>query len=247
MIAARASDKVYWHNYVEFYERFFHGRSFASIAEIGILRGDSIRWLIDRFPDARIYAADIVSTQPSWPANDRVTYVQMDQGDDRQVERFFSMADFDLIIEDGSHVPEHQLHCLLLGMRHLRPSGHYVLEDVHTSHPRHPGNPPGLGNALSILLAIDHYRRIGVEIDSARAALIAHDSMLTPAEVLDLASTISRVHLYRRTNLPDHCFRCGARDFNFSQYRCRCGVEIFSDTDSMSFVIEKAPMDGPTP
>ncbi len=50
------SDKVYWHGYIPFYETFFAGREFTRIAEFGVYKGNSIRWLLERFPNSKILA-----------------------------------------------------------------------------------------------------------------------------------------------------------------------------------------------
>jgi len=234
------SDKVFWHGYVDFYEKYFAGREFAAIAEIGILKGNSIRWLLQRFPDARIHGGDILPLQPEWPVDERFAFTQLDQGRPDQVRGFLTQRPFDLIIEDGSHIPQHQVLCLIEGMRALKSGGLYILEDVHTSHPGYQGAVPGQGNALSALLAIDHYKRVGVAIDRPRAELIAAQSLLSAGDVIELAGSLRSIELYKRTRLPDSCYRCGTVDFHFSSYQCRCGVKVFSDSDSMSFVLEKA-------
>ena len=63
------SDKFFWHGYIPFYESFFVGRVFHSIAEFGVYKGRSIRWLLARFPSAPIYGADILSIQTEWPVD----------------------------------------------------------------------------------------------------------------------------------------------------------------------------------
>jgi hypothetical protein len=47
------SDKLFWHGYIEFYERFFINRKIETIAEIGVFKGESIKWLLHRFPTAK--------------------------------------------------------------------------------------------------------------------------------------------------------------------------------------------------
>ncbi|MFN8109611.1 MAG: hypothetical protein U0Y82_07160 [Thermoleophilia bacterium] len=236
------TDKVFWHGYVDFYEPFLASLDVRHVAEFGVFRGNSIRWLLDRFPDALIDGADILPWQPEWPVDPRFRFTQLDQGDPHAVRRFLERERFDLIIEDGSHHPHHQVSCLLEGMRVLAPGGVYILEDAHTSHPSYPQGhldppPDARGNALTVLLALDHMRRIGLPVDHAAAAAIAEGSLLSPGEVADLARTVAAVHLYRRTHLPDSCWACGGHDYDFSALRCRCGVEVFADGDSMSFVI----------
>jgi hypothetical protein len=240
----RTSDKVFWHGYIEFYERQFAGRSFDRIGEIGVLRGNSVRWLLERFPHGHVHGADIADQTPDWPTGNRVTYSQVDQSDPAQLRKFLAHG-FDLLIEDGSHIPAHQALCLVEGVKALRPGGLYLLEDIHTSHPMVPrpwwkfARPPG--NALSVLLGMDHYRRIGAPIDRAKAERIAAGSIISADDVQLMDARIESLELYRRAKLPNSCFRCGSSDYNFSAYRCKCGVNIFSDTDSMSFAINIRP------
>lgn len=239
MSLMNASDKVFWHHYVAFYEKFFAGRTIEKIAEIGVFRGNSIRWLLERFPQAIIHGADILPVQPEWPVDLRFNFTRLDQGDLPALRQFFTGADFDLIIEDGSHVPEHQALALLEGIPALRSGGLYLLEDIHTSHPAHPGSGGRRGNALTILLGIDHCIRNGLPFDAQRIRLLASGSLLDETQVRALAGCIESVELYRRTRLPDYCYRCGANDFDYSLLKCRCGVDVFADADSMTIAIVK--------
>jgi predicted O-methyltransferase YrrM len=227
------SDKFFWHGYIQFYEKFFVGRDFKSIAELGVFKGNSIRWLLERFPNSHICAADILPQQASWPVDPRVRYFNLDQGNRSQVIDFYHQAEFDLIIEDGSHIPEHQSSCLIEGMKRLMPGGLYILEDIHTS------LNYSTGNALTVLLAIDHYHRIQKNIDQTLALEISKQSLMSAEDVFLLAKQIKNVSLYRRTHLPNSCYNCGSTEFLYSQMKCVCGVDVFSNNDSMSFVIEK--------
>lgn len=237
------SDKFFWHKYIDFYESFFAQRDFQAIAEVGVLTGQSIRWLLDRFPRAQIHGADILPLQPDWPVDDRFHFTQLDQGNVVDLRRFLSQQRFDLIIEDGSHIPAHQALCLVTGMNALASGGIYILEDIHTSHPGYAGNTSPAntfqGNALTVLLAIGHYKRVGHSIGSREANLIAQDAILDSSDVLALAENIQAISLYRRTTLPDHCYRCGSKEYRFSQLECVCGERIFADADSMTAVIQK--------
>ena len=228
------SDKEYWHGFIPFYERFFAGFEPKNIAEIGIDQGDSIRWLLDRFPKAEVFGADILEKKIFWPKCERFFSVQMDQGDAHAVMNFFKLRQFDLMIEDGSHNPYHQGIALLEGMRALKSGGIYILEDIHTSHKAILAGETG--NTLSTLLAIDHYKRINKTPDFAD---IAEGSMFDVDEVEELWKLTKEMSLYKRTHLPDHCYACGSKDYKFHTYKCKCGAGIFEDTDSMSFVLTK--------
>lgn len=238
------SDKVFWHGYIDFYEPFFRNKTINKIAEIGVFKGNSIRWFLERFPQALVCGADILPVQPEWPVDSRFRFTRLDQGDVGALRAFLTQENFDLIVEDGSHIPEHQALALVEGLKALASGGLYILEDVHTSHPAYEAKSTGIfkpfrGNALTVLLAIDHYRKIGAQIDAEKIRLIAANSILSPVDVALLAENIQSISLYRRTRLPDYCYNCGSKDYNFSSLKCRCGVDVFSDSDSMSFVVQK--------
>lgn len=245
----RESDKHFWHGYIAFYENHFASRDIASILEFGVLKGNSIRWLMERFPAATVDGVDILSEQEEWPRDARVSYHRLDQGRRNDIRDFFQGRSFDLVIEDGSHVPEHQVACLIEGLPHVNSNGLYIVEDIQTSLPKpktlksrwkelRKGVRPN-GNALSTLLSIEHFRRIGRPIDSALAKNIAHNNMITQEEILELDRNIKSLWLYRRNHLPDKCYNCGSSEFNYGAFKCLCGREIFSHADSMTFVIEK--------
>ena len=131
------------------------------------MREASIRWLENLFADAEIIGADILAVQPGWPQGPRITYRLLDQGDRTQVGAFFASvgADIDLIIEVGSHIPQHRATCLAKGLGGLRSGGLYVLEDIAISHPGHPTfaahsrrDAKQLPTALHVLLALQHLR-----------------------------------------------------------------------------------------
>lgn len=246
------SDKMFWHGYIDFYEKYFTAFSPKSILELGIDQGHSVRWLLNRFPDAVITGVDILERRAEWPVDKRFSSRVLDQGNRKDLESFFGSSKFDLIIEDGSHHPQHQIDCLILGMNSLTKGGIYILEDIHTSHFSSPYYQPRAffrrlfrsnalprrGNALNILLAIDHYKRLNRTISHEIATLIASDSLFSPEQVVQLSNEIEFAKLYRRANLPDRCV-CGSSDYHFSEYRCTCGRPIFADDDSMTFLIKK--------
>ncbi len=138
-----------------------------------MFKGDSIRWLAARFPDARIVGCDIVPPQPSWPVSPNIGYARLDQGSVEQIRRLFQHLNrqFDLIIEDGSHKPVHQRNCLVEALPYVRASGMYILEDIHTAHPAHPLyrelQRPTVVGPLHLLLALEHLQANGAALDDA--------------------------------------------------------------------------------
>ena len=81
-----ASDKIFWHGYLDFYEKFLAEFSPKSILEMGIDKGHSVRWLLDRFPSAQITGVDILERTKEWPIDERFTSVVLDQGNRKSLE-----------------------------------------------------------------------------------------------------------------------------------------------------------------
>lgn len=240
------SDKDYWHRYTETYERAFAGLGpVADILEFGVLDGDSIRDLAARFPEARIVGADILAPRASWPVAGRIAYERIDQGDRGGVRAMFARLGrhYDLLIEDGSHRPAHQVTCLLEGLPYVRPGGLFVLEDLHSAHPdnahfaRH--RVPGAPNALHVLLAFEHLKAVGGSLTDAVAERLASPAYFGRDDLLGLFAQIDGVTLYRRPNLPLRCYACGGSAFDYPALRCACGTDLYAATDSMTALIRK--------
>jgi hypothetical protein len=238
------SDKYYWHRYIETYREAFAALGeVRRVVEFGVLHGASIRWLSTCFPGAEIIGADILPRQSDWPCDHRISYRQIDQADRAGVRAMLDgiAGDVDLIIDDGSHIPQHQASCLAEGMARLRPGGLFILEDIGTSHPQHAGfahfsilNGSRVPNALNVLLAIQHFRDTGRCHDSDTAARLAAPGFLNASDVADLFATIDRIAIHKRTQLPLRCYSCGESNFDYVAWLCQCGVELYHPADSMT-------------
>jgi hypothetical protein len=243
------SDKHYWHRYTGLYREAFAALGpVLRVVEFGVFRGASIRWLAECFPDAEIIGADILPVQPDWPRDDRVSYRQVDQADRDRVRTMLEGIDgeVDLIIDDGSHIPQHQASCLAEGMARLRGDGLYILEDIHTSHPMQSAfahysilNGRRVPNALNVLLAIQHRKDTGGTWGPEQTAALAAPGFLTQRDVEALTAAIDRVDIYKRTQLPLRCHACGGEDFDYVSWLCRCGAELYLPADSMTALVWK--------
>jgi hypothetical protein len=140
-IAAKyGSDKCAWHSYGRIYDSLFAGATVHKVLEIGIgysgllgekyENGASLRMWAEYFPDAEIYGLDI---RPDALVNEgRIHSHQCDQG---KIQSLLAARDavgmgFDLIVDDGSHLPEHQLLTACVLWPCVGPTGRYVIEDV---------------------------------------------------------------------------------------------------------------------
>ncbi|MGH7041069.1 MAG: hypothetical protein ACREFY_02920 [Acetobacteraceae bacterium] len=251
------SDKHYWHRFSAFYRRHFETLGpVAKVMEFGVLDGASIRWLRRLFPDADIVGVDCIPVQPDWPDGPGIRYLRADQGDRAGLEMVLGAlgGGFDLVIEDGSHIPQHQAACLAVVFPMVRPGGLYVLEDLHTSLPWHPLSlghcTPGTPTSLHLLLTIERLRAIGQPLPPAEARLLAAPGLFTPDDVAMLAARIAAVDIFRRAVLPLRCWSCGSDAFDHVALRCRCGESLsLADPDSMTAVLragaDPAPRSGP--
>jgi cephalosporin hydroxylase len=125
------------HNYTELYERLFFPWKDQPIKlfEIGIAGGGSLKMWQSYFPQARIFAVDILPKAEF--DNDRVKTLIADQANRDQLQAAINVSggDIDVLIDDGGHTMEQQQVSLGFLFRHVKPAGYYVIEDVHTSLP----------------------------------------------------------------------------------------------------------------
>lgn len=228
------TDKVWWHRYAPFYETVLKGRDIKNIAEIGVASGGSVEWLLNLFPDSLVYGADMNDTAF---LDQRFIFCKLDQGDREQVRRFFSMNRFDLMIDDGSHMPEHQSISLIEGMRVLVPGGVFILEDVHVSFGH--ALRMGKGSAFTVLLGIEHFRSIGEDIGQIELEELSRYTQYSVEDVRFLVDSIESVLPWKRASLPFSCFNCRSSKFIYSRCKCVCGNDLLQQENSMTIVVVK--------
>jgi hypothetical protein len=127
-------DKSTYHMYDKVYPDFierFRDDSF-SMFEIGIEAGKSFKIWEQYFPNAKIYGMDIgVSFK-----NERGEVFLGDQSKNEDLARIVSTIDkCKLILDDGSHIAEHQLKTFYYLFENLlEPGGVYIIEDIECSY-----------------------------------------------------------------------------------------------------------------
>lgn len=244
-LSASTSDKHQWHRFTPVYDAALERLGPVDrIVEFGVLRGDSVRWLRTRYPSASIFGIDILPVMPEWPQDERIDYHKLDQGDEQAVSGMFDQIGdgIDLIIEDGSHFPVHQALCLRAGLPRLRRGGLYILEDIHTSHRSHPLSTRDhnkQANALNVLLAVQHLKETGQDLDERRATTLASDLFFTKDAVTSVFEAIHTVSFFRRASLPLTCWSCGTADFDYVTLRCRCDADLYAEADSMTALVTR--------
>jgi cephalosporin hydroxylase len=123
---------------LRFYKRIVTAldREPERILEIGVKGGGSTALWKAVFPSATVVGFDIKLPRrlASRGPAEGVIYVQGDQADDASLAAVAAEhGPFDLVIDDGSHVSDHQAASLRSLLRHVRAGGLYVIEDVHST------------------------------------------------------------------------------------------------------------------
>lgn len=128
------TDKGGGHNFAEIYHNFFSDQrdSVTKLAEIGIYKGGSLLMWSDYFKNAKIYGLDINKINLN---HDNIITCQVNQNDTTQLNSFIELygGNFDIIIDDGSHVMEHQQRSIGCLFNSVKSKGYYIIEDMQTS------------------------------------------------------------------------------------------------------------------
>jgi hypothetical protein len=128
------SDKVTHHGYERFYDYFLEPFKLDkfNLFEIGIYKEGSLKLWKEYFSNANIYGMDINEYNKS----DYGTIFKGDQNKKKDLNKIIeNIKVAKIIIDDGSHKPEHQL----LSFNHLfknllQDGGIYIIEDIETSY-----------------------------------------------------------------------------------------------------------------
>ncbi len=124
------------HDYLRFYETFFAPlrQQPLSIIEIGVFNGASLRTWEAYFPHARILGVDI-DPAALRHASSRVGIVIADQSNIEDLTRIaVDHGPFDIVIEDGSHLWNHQITTLRALFPFVVDRGMYIVEDLQTNY-----------------------------------------------------------------------------------------------------------------
>ncbi len=118
------------HSYTPYYHRLFQERKIQRVFEIGVCGGASLRMWRDYFPSAEIFGID---NDPSRIfLEDRIHTACCDASNRSHLTSVAQSlgGHFDLIVDDGSHYPEHQISSFHTLVPFLTLDGIYIIEDV---------------------------------------------------------------------------------------------------------------------
>ena len=104
----------------------------GGVLHLGYKTGNSLRCWRDYFSNATIYGIDLY--QHSLQENRIETYIA-DQSNLTDLEKIVKIIgkEIDIIIDDGSHVDQHQAFSFMFLERFLSSTGIYVIEDIQPS------------------------------------------------------------------------------------------------------------------
>ena len=137
------SDK--WEQYLPAYEAVFHGfierQRPVRLLEIGVQNGGSLQIWSKYFPrGTTIVGIDIDPACAGFVTEPNVSIWIGDASDQVALDRMLGDAEFDVIIDDGSHRSDHVVATFNTCFGRLSRGGLYVVEDLHCSyHSSHGG------------------------------------------------------------------------------------------------------------
>ena len=118
------------HGYTPFYHSILRNRTIKRVFEIGVAGGASMKMWHDYFPEAVIFGID--NDPGNIIQSDRIYTTLCDASNSTDLHDVASAigGNFDLIVDDGSHFPQHQISAFHTLLPFLTDDGIYVIEDV---------------------------------------------------------------------------------------------------------------------
>lgn len=135
------SDKGYHHGYHRFYYpiliRYQHQP--LRFLEIGVADGASMNiWKTFFSRPNHIYGIGYKNQQTEYKqeVDNTMTLFMGDQSNKCFLKEFIrdSQGNFDIIVDDGSHIPSHMITSFEVLWETLKPGGYYIIEDIETSY-----------------------------------------------------------------------------------------------------------------
>jgi len=122
-------DKGTLHSYIDIYEKHMDRKYGIDILEIGVQKGHSIKMWQDYFINSNVYGIDITLDNVIYDGLKNV-YV-CDATSEDQLNSTFLDKKFDYVLDDGSHLIEHQIKSFDLLWPRIKSGGKYFIEDVN--------------------------------------------------------------------------------------------------------------------
>jgi ubiquinone/menaquinone biosynthesis C-methylase UbiE len=121
-------DKGTIHSYMDLYQEHIVKKDQTSLFEIGICEGHSLAMWKEFLEDGEVWGIDIDTSAIKFNLSN-CTLIQGDATNEVIVS-FLEDKRFDYIIDDGSHLINHQIKSFQLLFQFLKEDGKYFIEDI---------------------------------------------------------------------------------------------------------------------
>jgi hypothetical protein len=176
------SDKFGRHHYEQYYENWlkpFRSKPNITFLEIGAEQGRSLAvWneYFDNHPQRILGLAygDKTSELPqAVQGMDHVSIQFGDQSNNQTMSSLRQQGPWDIIIDDGSHVPKHMIYTLFSLWNSVKPGGLYIIEDLETNYWPSPSRLYGYRWKGSGIGAVPEFSAVS-KIQQIQQVLIRH-------------------------------------------------------------------------
>ena len=126
-------DKGTTHSYIPSYERLLspYRNKDVNFLEIGLAYGESLEMWYEYFTkNSKIYGVDNQTKEIDSYLEDNRFDITIVDATSPLIKDYFHDIKFDIIVDDGSHMKDHQLQTFNLLKDHMNPGGIYIIEDV---------------------------------------------------------------------------------------------------------------------
>lgn len=184
------------HNFLNFYEGFLEKKrgEAISLIEIGVYDGASVKMWSEYFKNGSITGVDI-NPEVVKHSGERI---HIEIGDQSSIECLIKLAmergPFDVIVDDGSHIWDHQITTLQYLFPFLKSGGIYILEDIDTSYGTFADAYRGRGD----ISAVDYLKKLCDYMIGDRVLNISAEK---DAFIREYARKIEHISFYRRTSV----------------------------------------------
>jgi hypothetical protein len=126
------TDKNTSHSYGDVYNILFHPfkNTKGNILEIGFDSGFSLQAYHEYFSEANIYGIDIRDNCRAPVKNNPQIHLYFGDATRKETVSHFNTS-YDIIVEDASHLPEHNIQHFIDYSPFVNTGGLYIIEDVH--------------------------------------------------------------------------------------------------------------------
>lgn len=125
------------HAYTGIYHFLFHGikNNNLNIAEIGIYKNEGMKMFRDYFKNANLFGYEKLQNLINNAEKDNLyntKYFLMDVNDPNDIKKGLEKCEgkFDIIIDDSSHMFEHQINIISNAYPYLKKNGYLIIEDI---------------------------------------------------------------------------------------------------------------------